>query len=236
MIYKCRVDFIKLICLLSIGLFISDSSFSQKFTTSIDLQMTLPAGEYKTVNPDAGFGARANILYRPNKDIPVKIGLELGMQVKGSTSQYFSGYIRGFYDDFKVSASNNIFSLQFVTRLQPEKRDKIKPFLDVVAGWNVFFSTATIERLTFFSDYNSSYSNSSKAKWAFSYGAAAGIDIPLNKRDDIGLELKCAYLPGSNTNYLTDPRIDENAQVYFTEKNSTTDMIIPQIGVRISIR
>ena len=236
MIFKCWPNFIKLICLLSIGFFISSSSFSQKFSTSIDLQMSLAAGEYKTVNPDAGFGARANILYRPNKDIPVKIGLELGLQVKGSTSQYFSGYINGFYDDFKVSASNNIFSLQFVTRLQPEKHGKIKPFLDAIAGWNVFYSTATIERLTFFSNYNTSYSNSSKAKWAFSYGGAAGVDIPLNKRDDIGLELKCAYVLGSNTDYLTDPRIDENAHVFFTEKNSTTDMIIPQIGVRISIR
>lgn len=198
--------------------------------------MSLPAGEYKTINPDAGIGGIANILYRPNEEIPVKIGVQLGMQVKGSTHQYFSGYVYGFYDDYKVSASNNIFSLQFVTRLQPEKRGKIKPFLDAIAGWNVFFSTVNVERLTFYSDYNSSYSNSSKAKWAFCYGGSAGVDIPLNKRDDIGLELKCAYILGTNTNYLTDPRIDENGQVFFAQKNSTTDMIIPQAGIRILIR
>ena len=56
--------------------------------------------------------------------------------------------------------------------------------MDLTAGWNVFFSTVNVERLTYFSDYNSSYSNSTKAHWAFSYGAAGGIDIPLNRRDD----------------------------------------------------
>ena len=115
----------------------------------------------------------------------------------------------------------------FLARFQEEKRGKIKPFIDAIAGWNVFFSTVSIERLTYFSNYNSSYSNSSKAKQAFSYGAAAGIDIPLNNWDNLGLEIKCAYLTGSNTTYLTDPRIDDTGEVFFTEKNSATTMIIP---------
>jgi hypothetical protein len=124
----------------------------------------------------------------------------------------------------------------FVTRFQPENEGKIKPFLDGIVGWNVFFSTVPVERLTFFSSYNTSYSNSSKAKWAFTFGPAAGIDIPLSKRDDIGLELKCAYLFGSETEYLTDPLIDNDGQVYFKPQESVTNMIIPQIGIRITIR
>ncbi len=219
-----------------ISMLLSYSCFSQKFSASIDAQLSIPQGEYKTVDKDAGIGGRGNFFYKPGRDVPVKIGLELGMQVKGSTSQYFSGYINGFYDEFQVSASNNIFSLMFLSRFQQEKRGKIKPFLDAIAGWNVFFSTVNIERLTYYSNYNSSYSNSSKAKWAFTYGAAAGIDVPLNKRDDLGLEIKCAYLFGSNTTYLTDPRIDETGKVFFSEQNSATNMLIPQIGLRISIQ
>lgn len=211
-------------------------SFSQKFSASIDLQMSVPEGDYKTENKDAGIGGRADLFFQPNKTVPVKIGLELGLQVKGSTSQYFSGYINGFDDQYKVTASNNIFSLMLPLRFQPQKRGKIKPFIDVLAGWNVFFSTVNIERLTYYSDYNSSYSNSSKAKWAFTYGAAAGVDIPLNKRDDLGLEIKCAYLFGSKTTYLTNPNIDNTGQVFFSAKTSATDMLIPQIGVRISIQ
>jgi hypothetical protein len=48
--------------------------------------------------------------------------------------------------------------------------------------------------------------------------------------------LKCAYLFGSNTQYLTNPKIQNDGQVIFDSGVSTTNMIIPQIGVRISIR
>ncbi|MBA2563265.1 MAG: hypothetical protein H0V14_10220 [Chitinophagaceae bacterium] len=225
----------KCICSLIFLLF-SLHGISQKFTTSLGVQMSLPQGEYKTANPDAGLGGRFNFLYRPRKDVPVKIGLELGMQVKGSTSQYFAGYVYGFYEEFQVSASNNIFSLSFMTRLQPQKFGKIKPFVDAIAGWNVFFSTVNVEQLNYYSTYNSSYSNSSKAKWSIAYGAAAGIDIPLNKRDDLGLEIKCAYIIGSNTNYLTNPRIDSNGEVFFAEEESSTTMLIPQVGLRLNIK
>src|SRR5690606_39231491 len=116
----------------------------------------------------------------------------------------------GYYDEFKVTASNNILSLQFVTRFQPEQFGKITHFLDLTAGWNNFFSTVDVERLTNYSSYNTSYSENTKARWALTYGIAGGVDIPLSKSDDIGLELKIAYLVGNNTRYLTNPYIDGN--------------------------
>ena len=211
-------------------------SYAQKFSASINAQLAIPQGDYKTTNGDAGYGLRANFLYKPTQVVPLKFGIELGIQEKGRATQYFSGYSYGYYDEFKVSATNNIFSLMFLTRFQTPKLGKIKPFIDLTAGWNVFFSTVNVERLTFFSPYDDSYSNSSKAHWALAYGATGGVDIPLNKRDDIGLELKVAYLIGNNSLYLTDPYINNNANVSFVEKNSRTDMLIPQAGVRITIK
>jgi hypothetical protein len=207
-------------------------SFAQKFSASLDVQLAVPQGDYKDVNPDAGFGLRANFLYKPGKEAPVKFGIEFGIQEKGRATQYFSDY---YYGDFKVSATSNIFSLMLVARFQSAKPGKLKPFIDITTGWNVFFSTASVERLTYFNDYSPSYSNSSKAHWALAYGAAAGVDIPLNKRDDLGLELKVAYLIGANSRYLTNPYIDGNANVSFEEYNSRTTMLIPQAGVRITI-
>ena len=218
-----------------IFVFTCSISFAQKFSLSIDGQLAIPQGDYKDVNQDAGFGLRAGVLYKPGKVSPVRFGIELGMQEKGRATEYFSGYVFGIYDEFKVSATNNIFSLMFLTRFQSSKVGKIKPFIDITAGWNVFFSTVSVERLTFFSDYNSSYSNSTKAHWALAYGAAGGLDIPLNKRDDLGLELKVAYLVGANSRYLSNPYIDGNGNVSFQENNSRTTMLIPQAGVRITI-
>jgi hypothetical protein len=216
-------------------IFIYSFSFAQKFSTSIDAQLSVPQSDYKDVNPDAGFGLRAALLYKPGIVSPVRFGIEFGIQEKGRATQYFSGYVFGLSDDFKVTATNNIFSLMLLTRFQSSNFGKIKPFVDVTAGWNVFFSTINVERLTYYSDYNSSYSNSTKAHWAFAYGAAGGIDIPLNRRDDLGLELKVAYLIGANSRYLSNPYIDRDGNVSFEENNSRTTMLIPQAGVRITI-
>ena len=213
---------------------VSLCSFAQKFTLSPTVQISVPQSEYKTANSDAGFGLRLNSLYRPS-EMPVKLGMELGMQEKGRATQYFSGYVFGSYDDFRVDATNNIVSLMALARFQSARMKKIKPFLDVTGGWNIFFSTVEVERLTYFSNYNSSYSNSSKAHWALSYGAAGGMDISLNKRNEIGLELKVAYLMGSYTKYLVNPYIDSNGNASFEEKSSRTDMLIPQAGVRINL-
>jgi hypothetical protein len=218
------------------ALFASCLCAGQKFSISLDAQLAVPQGDYKDVNSDAGFGLRTSLLYRPAILSPVKFGIEFGIQEKGHAVEYFSGYFSGYSDDFKVTATNNIFSLMFLARFQSSKPRKVTPFVDITAGWNVFFSTVTVERLTFYSDYNSSYSNSSKAHWALAYGAAAGIDIPLDKRDAIGLELKVAYLIGNNSRYLSNPFIDGNGNVSFQENNSRTTMLIPQAGVRITIR
>lgn len=224
-------------------IFFQGEMYAQKFTTSIDAQLSLPQQDYYKASADAGFGIRANFLYKPSTTVPIKFGLELGMQEKGRQTQYFSGLIYGFYEEFKVSATNNIFSLMLLTRFQPSQINNksrffggLKPFLDLAAGWNVFFSTVDVERQTYYSSYNDNYSKSTKAHWAFTFGPAAGLDIPLNKYDDLGLELKVAYLFGGHTKYLTDPYIDNNANVSFKEKESRTDMLIPQVGIRITIK
>jgi hypothetical protein len=223
---------------LALIVFINTFCFAQKFSASIDAQLAIPQSDYKEVNQDAGYGLRASLLFKPGYINPIKFGIELGMQEKARATEYFSGYVSGYYDDFKVSAASNIFSLMFVTRIQSSMPHKLKPFIDVTAGWNVFFSTVNVEDLGYYSGYNGyspSYSNSSKAHWAFAYGAAGGVDIPLNRRDAIGLELKAAYLVGSYSAYLTDPYIDGNGNVSFQQNSSRTNMFIPQAGIRITI-
>jgi hypothetical protein len=234
--------FFTAVAIILITIIASLTAFSQhqKLTASIDIQLAVPQGEYGENNKDVGFGARFNGLWKPKETIPMKLGLELGFQTYGTRREYFDAFVLGFYDRYEVSATNNVVSLTFLTRLQSGKHRKLKPFLDGIFGWNVFFSSVTVERQDDFNNnfngnYNDSRGNSTKARWAFTYGAAGGIDIPLSKVDDVGLELKLAYLRGANTKYLTNPRIDANGAVYFTEKESETNMLIPQLGVRINL-
>lgn len=218
------------------ALVLSSLANAQNFTASVGFQLPVPEGEYKLNNDHVGYGGRLNVLWKPKTTMPLKLGLEFGYQVAGSSRQYFSAFVYGFYEEFKVTASNNVVSLAIMPRFQPGKFHKVKPFVDAIAGWNVFFSSVNVERVSRYSDYNNdSYGNSTKAHWAFMYGGAAGLDIPLDKRDEIGLELKCAYLFGADTKYLTNPQIDANGTAYFTARQSETNMLIPQIGIRLNI-
>src|SRR5260370_39648387 len=127
----------KYLFILLLVLFINTFCLAQKFSTSIDAQLAIPQSDYKEVNPDAGYGLRLNFLFKPSYITPVKFGIELGMQEKARATEYFSGYVLGYYDDFKVSATSNIFSLMFLTRIHSSTPHKLKPFIDVAAGANV---------------------------------------------------------------------------------------------------
>ena|ERR1017187_4667701 len=130
--------------------FIKTLWFAQKFSTSIDAQLSIPECDYKEVNQDAGYGLRLNLLFQQSYVTPAKFGIEFGIQEKGPVTQYLSGYLGDFYNDFKISEANNIFSLMFLTRFQSSNPHWLNPFPVVTAGWNVFFSTTSIEQLTFY--------------------------------------------------------------------------------------
>ncbi len=203
----------------------------KKFAGSLNLQVALPSGEYSSVNGKTGVGGRFNFLYRHQPNIPVSLGLELGYQIVGSRSERFSASVFGFYDEYRLTASNNVFSALLNVRLSPlSQGSAIMPFVDGLIGWNNFFSNVSIERLTLNNDSGQQWSNT-KSRWANSYGGSFGVDIALNKKRNTYLELKTAFMQGTKTKYLTDPVIYNDATVGFTELESETNMIIPQVGL-----
>jgi hypothetical protein len=211
------------------------SANAQKFSGGLNLQLTFPEGEYKIVNGTTGVGGRLDFHYKPFKQVPVSVGIDLAAAVVGSNAQSFYTTFYGFYDEYRVNASNNIFSLMFDVRIDPVK-DKalLRPFVDVKVGWNDFFSTVTVDRVTYNSSSGASNSNSSKARWSMAYGGSAGVDIRLTKKGNIYLEFKTTYLEGAKSKYLVDPIFNNNGSVSFTEKESETNMLIPQLGVRLN--
>lgn len=219
-------------CMLFCAVCFVQSLPAQKFSASLNAQLALPQGEYKQAYDKLGYGLRGNVLFKPVEDMPLKMGLELGILEKARYTEYFTSSENWFYDEFEVSASLNIFSLMFVLRAQPALWKRVKPFVDITAGGNLFFSAVNVERLTFNGPYTISNTRGGKSSWAMAYGGATGADISLDKNDEIGLEIKLAYLAGNNTFYLANPFVDSNAEVHFEKLNSRTNMLVPQIGVR----
>ena len=207
--------------------------FGQKYSAAIKLQTGIPQGDFRQSNDNVGLGGRFNFLYKPDKQIPISFGADIGYQVIGRQSKIFRTSLYGFFDEYRLTASNNILSVMLNMRIAPVKNNAaVQPFIDGLFGWNDFFSTVSLERITFNNSSGGQNTNSSKARWALAYGGGAGLNIRLNKKEGLFIELKTSYLVGNKTKYLTDPVFYSDGSIGFTEKESKTDMLIPQAGVR----
>lgn len=211
--------------------------FGQKLTGGLNAFAGVPAGEFNEANNNTAVGIKGHIMYNPSRNVPVYLGLELGFGNMGSRRMYFYD---AWFDTYELSAASNIFSIQFKARLQQPKIAAVRPFAEGIIGWNDFFSTVNIERQTYYGpgypgDFNDSYGESSKASWALTYGGAAGADIKLNKQGNLWLEVKAAYMIGDDARYYVNPRFTAGGQVMFDEKQSETNMVIPQIGIKFGL-
>jgi outer membrane receptor protein involved in Fe transport len=208
----------------------------QKTITTASVQLSFPQGEYKATYPKTGVGVRWSILHRFHEDDAISIGGELGYLSTGSTSRVFDIYYAGYYDRYRISATNNILSLAFKARadLLP-LRQSVRLFLDGTIGTNLFFSSINVSQESYFGNSQYGNGNSSKGYWSLIFGPGLGIEIPLGVRKEIALCFKGSYLFGTNTKYLTDPYIDIDGNVYFTQRESKTSMIISEAGVRFKL-
>lgn len=212
------------------------AGLAQKAISTVSLQLSFPQQEYKETYPVTGVGIRWNVLFRPAVESPISIGGEIGFLVTSTDTKVFDLYYLGFFDRYRITASNNILTLAFKARADlVEHSQPVLLFVDATIGTNLFFSTVDIERETFFGNTQYSGGRSTKGYWAFIWGPGVGVEIPLGKRKQTALSFKTSYLFGSNTKYLTDPYIDNDGTVYFTERESKTDMIITEGGLRFGI-
>ena len=201
-----------------------------------NLQLTFPQGEYQSNFPKTGVGLRVNIMHRLKDDGPLSLGGEIGFLVTGSDSRLFDMYYGGYYDTYKVSASNNVFSLAFKARADLVDRERpLQLFLVGTVGTNLFYSAVSVERQSYFGGSQYVGGDNSKGYWAFTWGPGIGLEFPIDKRKQAALSFTTSYLLGANTTYLTDPYVDGNGDVYFNRHESKTDMILLELGVRFSL-
>ncbi len=226
----------KRLILFSFALLLLAPLFGQKTISTLSLQLSFPQEEYKETYNVTGVGLRWNVLTRPNINIPISIGGELGFLVNGSRSRSFDVFFLGLYDRYRVTAANNIVSLAFKARADLIPHDKtLQLFIEGTVGTNLFFSSVNVNRETFFGQSDYAGGNSTKGYWAFVWGPGAGLEIPVSKDRQTAVSIKGSYLFGSHTRYLTDPYIDNNGEVFFTERESKTTMLLIEGGVRFGI-
>lgn len=201
-------------------------------------QLPVAIGAYQeTGDPDIGGGARFAFLVRPTSAFPFQVGLDIGLAGRGTATETIPISVAGLVDNYKVRASNNLFSLGLLLRFEPLAGKRLSPYLEGAAGGNDFYSQVRFYRKNGggggqVAGWKSDYA---KDRWAFFYGGSAGLKLALGKKRQGGLELRCAYLRGGKTAYNNQPRFDDDRILVAERVKSTTDMIVPQIGGWINL-
>lgn len=204
----------------------------------LNFQAPASLGELReTSDPDMGAGARLNLYLRPTPGSPLQFGLGLGVFNRGHAAKTLPVNIAGITENFKVRANNGVGNFGIILKLEPFSGKIFSPYIEGEAGGNVFYSSVRFNRKNRNSQIiEASRTGNLKGNWAVFYGGSAGLKIALNKYRSAGIELKCSYLKGGETGYNAAPRFLDGDVVNFERRRSTTDMLVPQIGVWVDFR
>ena len=202
-----------------------------------NLQVGIPLDEFADNLDALGFGAGGLLAFRI-KNSPIYAGIELSGMIYDSQTDRYSVNIGGFIEEYDLRTSNSIFLGHFLLRIMPDIDFPVKPYIDGMIGTkNLYTRTKLIDINDVEPDEQSRIE---EGDWAFSYGGAFGLQISISKKDNAFLDLRCAYLPGTNASYLVRREADETVSYEepidaFERKNSATLLLMPQIGVTFTI-
>jgi hypothetical protein len=125
-------------------------------------------------------------------------------------------------------------------RLQPQK-GVVRPYIEGLWGFKYLFTRTAISNS---SDHATIASSTNYGDVAASWGSGAGIDLRIwkprqkvsnNGNRSVTLNISARYLWGAEAEYLKKGSIQRNGNgtVSYQVLRSPTDMLIPQIGLRI---
>lgn len=203
------------------------------FSVNGNFQAGIPLDAFRDQLDKTGLGGGVLLLGNLGKS-PISAGLELSVMSYDSETAEYTVRVGGFFKDYELTTSSNIFLGHAVVRIQPFGTGLVTPYLDGMVGFKNLFTTSTLTDLDFGENTDTGIDESD---WAFSYGGAFGLQIHFNRSHTWALDLRCAYLPGNNASYLVrspDPiggfDYDDPLEA-FEKKNSPTYLLMPQIGV-----
>lgn len=204
-----------------------------QFHVNGNFQVGIPLEDFRDQLDDIGFGGGGLFLVQAG-NTPLSAGVELSIMGYAIETARYDVRVGGFFKDYELQTSSNIFLGHFVLRFQPATSFPVKPYFDGMVGFkNLFTSTTLTDR-----DIGETLeSGTDESDWAFSYGGAVGLQFTLSQNSGIVLDLRCAYLPGSNASYLTRKKETGTNPDYndpidaFEEKTSPTLLLLPQIGI-----
>ncbi|HET6569257.1 MAG TPA: hypothetical protein VFG50_14915, partial [Rhodothermales bacterium] len=206
---------------------------------TLNLVFAVPQGDFADNVDRNGVGATVFFGGRlPHS--PLILGTEVGLVNYGRDERlqlYDLANVPVEVVDF--ATSSNIVMGHLVARLQPPT-GIIQPYAEAVAGVNYFVTRTHIGSGIIIDDGFSASANMSD--WAFTYGGGAGLDLTLytgpmgfdDEPGSVALSIGARYLFGTDASYVNRSSVQQiDGRFLFDTTRSGTDMIMPQLGLRV---
>jgi len=203
------------------------------FQVGINGSVALPQGIFKDKVDSRGFGGGLDLLYSPRSS-PFGIGTSMEYIVYGWDTRQEIIQTSTANFDVDVNTQNSIVRNHLLLRAQ-RKHEKLNPYLDVLIGYNYFFTDTSIDG----DDYDEDdISTKNYSDFAFSYGAGFGFmyEVYYNPKDSKNfrflVDLKMRYFKGNKAEYLRKGGISRvEGELFYDILRSETDLFNLQAGV-----
>lgn len=225
-----------LLCLVGTGLQAqSRLQFGLSFTPGI------PTGEFRDNLSRNAWGGEFYAAYRLPRS-PILIGSSLGIMAYGwqSRDEWLSPYIPEVLVD--VNTVNAVVLWNVFLRVQPPA-GSVRPYLDVFAGLHHLTTDTSVDDYDGWDDYDS-WSSNNYRDTTFSYGAGAGVMIPLarfvNARSgsmltSLDLDLGVRVIRGGRAEYLVEGSLfRRGSDLFYDVRESETNLVKLVIGLSVT--
>lgn len=143
----------------------------------------------------------------------------------------------------RVATSHNIAMGHLVARLQLPTTTPVRPYVDALGGLRAFVSKIRVD-----SDVvvlpGGLAEEARMTDWALSYGVGGGLDLLVHTgrsafskhKVHVALNVGARYLFGAEADFVRIEDVQEiDDRFTFATTRSRTDILIPQVGVRVSL-
>ena len=202
--------------------------------------LAIPVGNLGDKLNDSGWGGGGSLLFLIDKHNPMYLGLDVSHFTYDQEFFYTDILIDGFLAPVEYRTRANILTGHALFRYAPTINSFLQPYIEGMFGTKHFVTRTRINDLENPDDdtYDQYVED---GDWALSYGGAIGVQVPLYYFPNgagIKLDVRCSYQRGTaasynvrRDNWLSGSGEPINA---FELENSTTDLLIPKIGVLFS--
>ena len=205
----------------------TDNYFGGSFTVA------RPQGEFGE-QVERGIGGDLHYIRALDPEGRVALRVDAGLAIYGY-DRYSAADDYGYLLD--VSTSNNIAWIGVGPQIGvPDGR--LRPYVNGYAGYSFLWTSTTLsDRYDYYDDYSESITE--QDDWSFSYGAGAGLYVPLRHGSSpISLDLGVRYHNNGEAEYLREGDIVDNGDgtVTLYPTRSDTDLLTFHLGFSVGIR